>query len=478
MTFVALLLCNGVCDPESPDTLSVSPTRLSFTADDTKEEVVDITTNVDTWLIDAPNGWVKRRKENDKLYISVENYNETSEPRLAEILVIAGTADPVTIKITQNARNGLSASPESLSYDADETGGKTISITTTAQSWDATADASWISLSKQGNSLTVDVASGNTNSSPRTATIRITAGNALEKTVTVTQSARHTLAVSPSSLSFTAETGEQSVTVNTTAPFWDVTTDASWITTTKQNNTLHVSVGKNSGSTRNATVIITAENALPVTVPVTQQGSIGFVPDGIYSANGTPSVLSTPGDAMWSSLITNSSSFFSITNWGNKPFPVFCDYKNGEIIMDVTTLIYNDNTNNVNGYFSVGTLNGNTLTIYEGYEYTVNYNSSTKTLDFSGTINGRTALVGIVAFYKSTGDPVGWYTDMYANTKLTWVSTSSSPQFSGDAIVPADDTKKYKVRKASILEMTNNTAASSVEKLMINKEFLIILKSK
>jgi hypothetical protein len=486
--FVVLLLCNGVCDPETPDTLSVSPTRLSFTADDTKEEVVDVTTNVDTWLVDVPNGWVKRRKENDKLYISVENYNETDEPRLAEIIVIAGTADPVTVKITQNARNSLSVSPESLSFDVDETVSKTISITTTAQSWDATADASWISLSKQSNSLTVNVVSGNTNSSPRTATIRITAGNALEKTVTVTQAAHHTLSVSPSSLSFAAdETGEKTVSVTTNASDWNVTTGVSWITLTKQSNTLRVSVTANSStSSRSGTITVTAGNATPVTVSVSQQGknSDPLVPDGIYSANGTPSApIANPGPGSWTSLIVNQSlgQYFTIANWGGvEGINVWCDYKNGKIVMDGATEVANDNTNDASAYFRVCTFNGYTLTVYPGtYEYVVNYYSSTQTLDFSGTIGGLPALVGLVAISKTTGSFINIvYVDLYANLKFKLTNALSSPQISGDAVITADDLKKYKIREASILEMTNSTTKSSVEKHQIGKESLKVLKLK
>ncbi|MDR1524449.1 MAG: hypothetical protein LBS79_04190 [Tannerella sp.] len=288
MAFSMLLFSN--CEEKEPDSLSVSLTRLSFTADDTKKETVTVTTNVDAWGFKVSDNWVIVEKEIGELLISVQKYNETGEPRQAEITISAGTADPVTIKITQIARDNLSVTPESLSYDADETGGKTVAITTSAQSWDATTDASsWINLGKQGNTLTVTVSSKNTGSSPRTATIRITAGSASEKTVTVTQAEQHTLSVSPSSLSFTAgESGEQTVNVNTTASSWNATTEASWITLNKQGNTLRVSASANTGSSdRNATIIITAGNAPPTTVSVTQsQGMTVYInAEGSYLGN-------------------------------------------------------------------------------------------------------------------------------------------------------------------------------------------------
>jgi hypothetical protein len=285
-----LLLSN--CNEEEPDTLSVSPAGFSFTADDTKEEIATVTTNVDTWIAEVSDSWVTVRKEGNELRISVQKYNGTSAPRQANIHVAAGTADPVTVSVTQ-ARFG--------------------------------------------------------------------------------------------------------------------------------------------------------------------------VPDGNYSGGG------------WNGQIINDPSgrFFTITNFENTSINVRCLYKNGKIIIDEETRVAEDLTNKADGYFRAGTVNGNTFTIYgSSNEYAVNYNSSTRVLDFSGTINGRTAVVGIVAFSKSTGNPIGFFTDLYANLKLTLTSTSSAPQFSGNAIVTAGDTKEYKVRETSILEMTNNTAGSSGKKHIIIKESL------
>jgi hypothetical protein len=135
----------------------------------------------------------------------------------------------------------------------------------------------------------------------------------------------------------------------------------------------------------------------------------------------------------------------------------------------------------VDGYFCVCTVDGEYITIYgSANEYPVNYNSSTRVLDFSGTVEGRTALVGVVGFDKSTGKYGGVFTDLYANAKLTLTSTSSAPQFSGEVVLRAGDIglKKYKVREASILERTNSNTGFSGKKYLINKEHLKELKTK
>jgi hypothetical protein len=274
--FGILLLSAGICDPDpEPDTLSVSATRLTFDADDAKEEAVTVTTNVNSWSYQASAGWVALSKENDKLYISVQNYNESGNSRQADVTVSAGAADPVSIKITQNARDNLSISPESLTFESNETGSKTVSITTNASGWDARTDASWTTLSKDGNTLRVGVSSENTGSSSRSATITVTAGNSFEKTLTVTQTERHRLSISPSSLSFDDKVGAKQVTVTTTAPSWTATKNDSWIQLNQQGSTLTISVTENTGSSsRNATVIVTAGNAPPVTLSVTQEAGL------------------------------------------------------------------------------------------------------------------------------------------------------------------------------------------------------------
>jgi hypothetical protein len=179
----------GCCDTCEEDILSVSATRFTFNADDTKEEIVSVTTNVNSWSYEASAGWVALSKENDKLYISVQNYNGSEDSRWADVTVSAGAADPVSIKITQNARDNLSISPESLTFESNETGSKTASITTNALDWDARTDASWITLSKDGNTLRIGVSSENTGSSARSATITVTAGNAPPVILSVRQEA-------------------------------------------------------------------------------------------------------------------------------------------------------------------------------------------------------------------------------------------------------------------------------------------------
>jgi hypothetical protein len=296
-TLVSALFIFTACpnDPE-PDTLTVSKTRFTFEADNTDAQTATISTSASSWSCSPSASWVKVSTSANTLSISVDKHTDASNSRNATIIIEAGNAEPAEILITQNAKNSLVISPESLSFESNEIGDKTVSITTSAASWDATTDASWVSLSKQGNTLKVTVSTENTDVSPRTAPVKITAGSADERTLAVTQAQRHTLSISPASLSFGAEdTGEKTVTVTTDAPTWNATVDASWIHLTKQDNTLRVSVTASPNtSPRSATVNITAGNAPEKTLTVTQEGGgeivyntcLGYY-DGEFTGAGT-----------------------------------------------------------------------------------------------------------------------------------------------------------------------------------------------
>jgi hypothetical protein len=401
--------CDG-CDDE--DTLSVSATRLTFNADDTKEEIVSVTTNVDSWSAKASASWVILEKDSYELRISVQNYNESEDSRQAEITVVAGTADPVTIRITQNARDNLSISPESLTFESHETGSKTVSVTTNALSWDAKTDASWLSISKQGNTLKVDVFSENTGSSPRTATITVTAGNSFEKTLMVTQTERHTLSISPSSLAFDEKVGAKTVTVITNAPGWDAVTYASWIQLGKQGSTLTVSVTANTGpSARNATVSITAGNAPPVILAVTQEAGIITYRNvtASYRCNGAVSLRfynydSDDGLVIFG-YVTTPSSFnnlkldagtYSCSSSGavRTFYPGYVgDPVNGRISTVYGTIIFNFNTQEfipiTGGTFTVEA-SGSDYTIttnFSGRDYKTGAMVSNFLAKYSGTIS-------------------------------------------------------------------------------------------
>jgi hypothetical protein len=411
-------------------TLTVSPSSLSYAASETGTKTVAITTTAPEWDATTGESWIQLTKSGASLRVNVMSANSSTSSRSATIRVTAGTAPERTVTVTQAAApNTLTVSPSSLSYTASETGTKTVTVTTNASSWDATTGDSWIQLTKSGASLRVNVTSANSSSSSRSATIRVTAGTAPEKTVTVVQSAvTTTLSVSPTSLSYTAsETGTKTVTVTTNASSWDATTSASWIQLTKSGASLRVNVtsANSSTSSRSATITVTAGNASSKTVSVSQAGNSGFpqFPASTFTATGTPTSDNDLTPRSWTGLIVpGSTNFYGIMPWGGLEIPVYCDYVSGKILIDRLTKI-----NEVDGYsiyFRALAINYSTGDAWDITEYAVTYNSSTRTLDFSGTYNGLSIAVGIVAVKGSGYVPM----IMYTNLKLVLSSSSYAPQ--------------------------------------------------
>ena len=180
------------CSDKEKDSLLVAPSSLSFKAEETQAQTIEVSTNVPNWsaaLDNASDSWVQIEKKENSLSVSVEKYDNTQQPRSATINITAGKAEPKTVTITQAAmdKHQLSVSPTSLTYVENETGSKALTIDTNAPSWNFSGGADWMQLSKNGNSLTVTVPELNNGTSDRSADIIITAGNAPEVTVKVTQ---------------------------------------------------------------------------------------------------------------------------------------------------------------------------------------------------------------------------------------------------------------------------------------------------
>jgi len=162
----------------------------------------------------------------------------------------------------------------------------------------------------------------------------------------------------------------------------------------------------------------------------------GTNPDPVnssYTATATPKWLSTPGNRTWAGMFESVESgndkWYEITNWGNDNITVYCDQVDGEIMIDNYTRV--DYNENYDGYFRVGYIDGEYLNLLPLVDYFVNYDPSTRILDFTGTVTsgGRQyeALVGVAAYHKTTGNLESVFSDFYADVKLqlTPVSTST-----------------------------------------------------
>ena len=184
----------------------------------------------------------------------------------------------------------LSVAPTTITFAADETAARQITVNAVNTDWTFSVSESWITATVDGNYITVTV-SENSDKSVREAAITVSATEPDVNAVTVTvkqQGVESTvdentplLSASPSELAFAATNAPaQTITVTVGGGVeWDITDSSSWITVTKSgDNTISVAVPDNATSAeRQGAVTISNINkqvsVKPVYVVVTQDAT-------------------------------------------------------------------------------------------------------------------------------------------------------------------------------------------------------------
>ena len=284
MVAAAVLSCKK--DEIKQETLEVSPSEdLQFLAKGNEDAVLTISASASSYEVDAED-WVITRKNGNKLSVNVED-NKSAE-RSCDMTISAGTAEPVVIKITQAAgeADAISVAPTSLLFKASGNEPQTLTVTTNVEEWTYVAtfgkkeQKAWFTVTPDGadpKSLTVTVTDFSGTDEERTGSIDFSAGEA-KVSVPVRQSARDMVEVIPSEpLTFSWNDAEGvALEVTTTADSWEAAVDTEgegWITADKENSTLTISVSTNdSESSRSGKVTVSAGNAVPVEIKVTQTG--------------------------------------------------------------------------------------------------------------------------------------------------------------------------------------------------------------
>ena len=267
---------------KDPNTLSVSETTLTFSANETDQKTVTITTDASGWEynVSDPSWIVATRQGANLLAVKVEPYSDTGAARTGTITITAGTATSVNIMIKQDAKISLSISPTSLTFASDETGEKTVTITTTSTNgWDYASSASWLDCSKNNNDLIIKVNEKNNGIQERSAAISVTAGAADPVTLTIIQKSMPNLSISPSdSISFASS--DSSITLNITSnTTWTVSSSATdWLTVSPDsgadNGSVTVTASANAGFSRTGAIIVKgADEVTDLTINVTQAGN-------------------------------------------------------------------------------------------------------------------------------------------------------------------------------------------------------------
>lgn len=178
-------------DSPAPE-LKTSTTSIKLAATGEEGAQFTITSNTN-WTIDVDESWIEVSpmygKGDDTIEVSAEDNTDDSK-RTATITVKAGSLER-KVKVTQEAGQSLSVSPQNPQLAAGK--GATGSFTITSNSsWTISGTPSWLSLSAtQGTNtttITMTTTEKNFSDNTRTASLAITAGTK-SATVTVTQEA-------------------------------------------------------------------------------------------------------------------------------------------------------------------------------------------------------------------------------------------------------------------------------------------------
>ena len=274
----AVFLLSAFDCSKNKNELSVTPTSLTFDARETQKKSVVITTDASTWDYQVIDDWVTAEKQDNILYISLQNYTNTTQARTTVITISAGNAPAVPLLITQNAKDkdGLSVSPNALYFTATETATKTVAVATNAPSWDITAGASWITAIKSGSNINVSVLK-NDSRSERSANVTVKGGDAADIIFLVTQEgATPYLTVSRSSYSFASyAAGSTSATITSNVSWTASSSATSWLsvspTSGSNDGSLTINVTTNSSTTTDRNGVITINSEVgPKTITITQ----------------------------------------------------------------------------------------------------------------------------------------------------------------------------------------------------------------
>lgn len=185
-----LVMCNVACDSERGDgPVGLSTESLTFPSGGGTETVSVTGTN---WIPTADRTWIKVTTVEGGIEVTVDAWVDSNEGRSGSI-TIGNREESKTIAVRQTAAEKMTVDPAELSFKADESGVKTVTVTS-ATAWTvepADPGDTWIHFTPAQGATTgtfevsVDAYTG---SGPRSGAIEIDNGFDT-KTVTVTQRA-------------------------------------------------------------------------------------------------------------------------------------------------------------------------------------------------------------------------------------------------------------------------------------------------
>ena len=162
---------------------------LEFEGTDAKKQTITVTTNADAWEVTQSGyDWITiSDKTTGAFSISVKD-NPLASERKGEITVAVNGAEPITISVVQLAGpTVLDVAPGDLEFASSSATKQTVTVTTNAESWEAThSEYDWIVISDKAAGG-FSVSATDNPSWARTGKITVTSGDAKPVVLTVTQ---------------------------------------------------------------------------------------------------------------------------------------------------------------------------------------------------------------------------------------------------------------------------------------------------
>ena len=175
----------------SPTTYRVPATEniVTVTVSSNIPHTFEIPSDYGSWISSSSSGNTRGLTDNTYRFLIKEHTG--SGERVGEIYFESaeyGIRQPVTIIQNGSAAATLTVSPTSISFQADETGPKNVTVTANKNTWtyNVTSDGNWCNVTKTGNTLQVYAASQNTQTSPRYATLTVSL-ESITRTISITQ---------------------------------------------------------------------------------------------------------------------------------------------------------------------------------------------------------------------------------------------------------------------------------------------------
>lgn len=267
----------------TPRYLRVSPTSLSFPANQTSSQSVDIETMETPWKVDNAIDWVSvsaaSGQSSSNINVSASENNDANAARAGVFYIKADVSDwnyEMGISVSQDAAIPyINVSQSSITLKGAACTA-TFDVTSNC-SYTVTNDADWLTLSQKDNSFVLYATANETNQY-RTTTIQFSyngIGQA-DNMIVVTQ-APASINASTETLMFENTTGEVKVEV-TSESKWTASTSYSWINVTPKNgeagtSSITISVSPNTSvNERIGYVILSIGSQEKIQIPIKQQG--------------------------------------------------------------------------------------------------------------------------------------------------------------------------------------------------------------